>query len=280
MIARPVVAPRLLLAVCLAAAASLAAGADPSPCSTATRIVRAEVGAHGDLLLEGEACPGTTVEVKRDGAGGALVATARAGDCGVFVAQARDVEPGTALVAAAAGEPPSPPSTVARSSAPEVVVETAKGSFVVRLRPDRAPRQSGLFLDVVGKRAFDGTTFHRVVPGALVQGGDPLTHDPADSRRYGRGGHGRVPLEGSDRCFTRATVGAARCPQDCDTGGRQFFVLLRDEPALHGHYTAFGEVVAGLDVVEAISRIPADDERARERVEMKVRLREAAAAAR
>lgn len=257
------------------------AGADPATPAPAPRLTRAEVGAEGELWVEGEACPGAAVELFRAGDPKQPVAASRSGECGLFVAALAGVAAGEPLVAVASlpgGSPsqPSEPLAVSRTDAPEVVVETAKGSFVVRLRPDRAPKQTGLFLAAVRQRAYDGTTFHRVVPEALVQGGDPLTLDPAKGRRYGRGGHGRVPLEGSGACFTRATVGAARCPQDCDTGGRQFFVLLRDEPALRGHYTAFGDVVAGLETVEAISRVPSDEQRALERVEMRARPRVAA----
>ena len=72
----------------------------------------------------------------------------------------------------------------------------------------------------------------------------------------------------------RGTVAAARKPSSPDSGGRQFFICLRDQPSLVGQYTIFGEVVSGMEVVDAISTTPVDGDRAKERVEMKVALQE------
>ena len=154
----------------------------------------------------------------------------------------------------------------------DAVVETEIGSFVIRLLPDLAPRQVRYFLETARNGGYDGTTFHRILPGQVIQGGDPTSKDPAREAEYGRGGFGAVRAELSKRSFTRGTVVAARCPTDKDSSGTQFFVVLADQPSLQGHYTIFGEVVSGLTVADSISELGGDDGHPRRRVEMKVRL--------
>jgi peptidyl-prolyl cis-trans isomerase B (cyclophilin B) len=125
---------------------------------------------------------------------------------------------------------------------------------------------------------YDGTTFHRVITGGIIQGGDPLSKDPAKASLYGSGGLGLLKAELSERPFVRGTVAAVRRPSSMDSAGTQFFVCLQPQPALQGQYTIFGEVVAGMEVVDQISRTPADGDKAKERVEMKVTLKEPPAA--
>jgi cyclophilin family peptidyl-prolyl cis-trans isomerase len=108
----------------------------------------------------------------------------------------------------------------------------------------------------------------------VIQGGDPRSQDPARTAEYGRGGFGLVRAEPSKKSFSRGVVAAARCPSSPDTAGSQFFVALADQPALQGHYTIFGEVVAGMDIADAIGEAGGDDGKPRRRVEMKVRLKE------
>jgi len=170
---------------------------------------------------------------------------------------------------AAAKEAPVPPGT-------EAVVETSKGSFTIRLLPEIAPRHAALFVKTAKAGGYDGTTFHRVIAGGIIQGGDPLTKDPAKSALYGTGGLGLLKAEISDRPFVRGTVAAVRRPSSPDTSGVQFFVVMRDQPSMQGQYTIFGEVVSGMDVVDRISTIPVDGDKAKERVEMKVTVREKA----
>ena len=175
-----------------------------------------------------------------------------------------------ALLAAAqdppAASPPAPPSAE---------VETAQGTFVIRLLPDLAPNHVAHFVKTAGAGGYDGTTFHRVVTRGIIQGGDPLSKDPKQSARYGTGGLGLLKAEFSDRPFTRGTVAAARRPSGKDTGGSQFFVVVTDQPSLKGQYTIFGDVVSGMDVVDKISDTPVDGDRPQARIVMKVRLRKA-----
>jgi cyclophilin family peptidyl-prolyl cis-trans isomerase len=183
---------------------------------------------------------------------------------------ARPAAPKPAAKATAAKEAPVPPGT-------EAVVETSKGSFTIRLLPEIAPRHAALFVKTAKAGGYDGTTFHRVIAGGIIQGGDPLTKDPAKSALYGTGGLGLLKAEISDRPFVRGTVAAVRRPSSPDTSGVQFFVVCREQPSLKGQYTIFGEVVSGRDVVDQISAIPVDGDKAKERVEMKVTVREKAA---
>jgi cyclophilin family peptidyl-prolyl cis-trans isomerase len=192
------------------------------------------------------------------------------------VASAQVPAPRPAPKPVKAGVPKAPP--VAPGT--EAVVETAKGSFTVRLLPDVAPEHVALFVRTAKAGGYDGTTFHRVIRGGIIQGGDPLTKDPAKASLYGTGGLGLVKAEFSDRPFARGTVAAARKPSSPDSGGKQFFVCLRDQPSLAGQYTIFGEVVSGMEVVDQISLTPVEGDRAKERVEMKVAIREPAAAPR
>jgi peptidyl-prolyl cis-trans isomerase B (cyclophilin B) len=159
----------------------------------------------------------------------------------------------------------------------EAVVETPKGSFTIRLLPDVAPNHVGLFVKTARSGGYDGTTFHRVIMGGIIQGGDPLSKDPARASQYGTGGLGLLRAEFSDQPFVRGTVAAVRKPSDVDSAGTQFFVCVNDQPSLKGQYTVFGEVTdpMGLYVVGQISLTPVDGDKATERVEMKVTIREA-----
>ena len=169
--------------------------------------------------------------------------------------------------------PPAPP--VAPGT--EAVVETAKGSFTIRLLPEVAPKHAVLFVKTAKAGGYDGTTFHRVIVGGIIQGGDPLTKDPAKASQYGSGGLGLLKAEVSERPFVRGTVAAVRRPSSMDSAGTQFFVCLAPQPALAGQYTVFGEVTAGMEVVDQISTTPVDGDKAKERVEMTVTIRAPAA---
>ena len=171
--------------------------------------------------------------------------------------------------------PAGVPETVA-APVPEAVVETPKGSFTIRLFPDVAPKHVKHFVKTAKAGGYDGTTFHRVIMGGIIQGGDPLSKDPDKASQYGTGGLGLLKAEFSDRPFVKGTVAAARRPSDVDTAGSQFFVCVNDQPSLKGQYTVFGEVTdpMGLYVVGQISTTPVDGEMATERVEMTVTIRE------
>jgi cyclophilin family peptidyl-prolyl cis-trans isomerase len=121
---------------------------------------------------------------------------------------------------------------------------------------------------------YNGTTFHRIIAGGFIQGGDPLSKDTAKAPLYGTGGLGLLKAEFSERPFVRGTVATARRASSVDSGGSQFFVCLRDQPSLQGQYTIFGEVVSGMEIVDQIGLTPVDGDKAKERVEMKVTIRE------
>jgi peptidyl-prolyl cis-trans isomerase B (cyclophilin B) len=158
------------------------------------------------------------------------------------------------------------------------VVVTSEGPFVIRLLPELAPNHVKHFVQTARAGGYDKTTFHRVIPGGIVQGGDPLSKDPAKTSLYGTGGLGLLRAEFSDHPFVRGTVAAVRRPSNLDSGGNQFFVCLSDQPALKGQYTIFGEVTEGLGVLDQIAQTPADGDRARTRIEiLSVTLRSATA---
>lgn len=165
--------------------------------------------------------------------------------------------------APARGQAPAAPAAL------QAAVETAAGTFVIRLLPDLAPAHVKHFAATAWKGGYDGTTFHRIIPGGIVQGGDPLSKDPAKAAQYGTGGLGLLKAELSDRPFTRGVVAAVRRPSSKDSGGSQFFVCLSDQPALKGQYTIFGEVVSGMEVVDRIGLTPVEGDKAKERVEIR-----------
>jgi peptidyl-prolyl cis-trans isomerase B (cyclophilin B) len=175
---------------------------------------------------------------------------------------------------------PTPKTAVAAKPAEPVavgtqaVVETDAGSFTIRLLPEIAPRHAAFFVNTVKAGGFDGTTFHRIIAGGIIQGGDPLSKDPAKKALYGTGGLSRqppwrLPAEFSDRPMARASVAAVLLPGKPDSAGTQFFICLGDQPSLTGKYTIFGEVVEGMDVVDKIGQTPVEGDKAATRVEMK-----------
>jgi len=254
-----------MLSALLFAAALAQGAAATEPCG-APAITAAEVTLNGDVRVTGLACPGQAVELFQgkpkpatlDAPASGLqaleaVGSSTSGDCGVFVATLRPMTMDTQLVARVGGAD-SAPHALTLSQWPEAVIETPEGSFVMRLFSEAAPGHVKHFVDTALAHGYDGTLFHRVLPGDLVQGGDPISRDPKKPHRYGTGGLGELKAEFSDRCFYRGIVGAVRCPSNCDSAGNQFFVALKDHPELRGQYTAFGEVVSGLEVLDRISR--------------------------
>jgi peptidyl-prolyl cis-trans isomerase B (cyclophilin B) len=148
--------------------------------------------------------------------------------------------------------------SAAQMTSKQAVVETTAGAFVIDLRPDLAPNHVGYFMKLVGEGAYVNTAFHRVVRHGIIQGGDPLSKDPAKASQVGSGGLGVLRAEHSQEPFTRGAVGAALRPGQPDSGGAQFFVCVTEQPALAGQFTLFGRVSEGLDVVQKISELPAD----------------------
>ena len=150
----------------------------------------------------------------------------------------------------------------------EVVVTTDQGAFVIRLRPDLAPLHVRHFLKTAKAGGYDHTTFHRIIAGGIIQGGDPLSKDVQKAKLYGTGGLGLLKAEFSQEEFARGVVAAARRPSSADSGGSQFFVCLQPQPSLKGQYTIWGQVVEGMDVADAIGQTPVTGDRPQKRVEI------------
>jgi peptidyl-prolyl cis-trans isomerase B (cyclophilin B) len=168
-----------------------------------------------------------------------------------------------ALFLAQIAKPAAPfknPLTAADMTNKQAVVTTTKGKFVIDLRPDLAPNHVGYFMKLAREGAYSRTTFHRVIRLGIIQGGDPLSKDPAKAKLYGTGGLGILKPEIGSEPATRGAVAAVLQPNKPDSGGAQFFVCVTDQPSLLGKYTIFGRVSEGMDVVQAISETPATPE--------------------
>ena len=163
------------------------------------------------------------------------------------------------LIQAQAAKPPAffkTPLTVQEMTNKQAVVNTSAGTFVIDLRPDVAPNHVGYFMKLAKEGAYNGTIFHRVIKYGIVQGGDPLSKDPAKAKLYGTGGLGVLKAELNAEKETRGAVSAVIQPGKPDSAGAQFFVCVTDQAALDGKYTVFGRVSEGMDVVQKISEAP------------------------
>jgi peptidyl-prolyl cis-trans isomerase B (cyclophilin B) len=161
---------------------------------------------------------------------------------------------------------------IKKMSETSAVIETKFGNITLKFFPDVAPGHVQNFIDLAKKGFYDGTTFHRVIPGFMIQGGDPNSKN-ADKRTHGMGGPGyTIKAEFNDRPHKRGTLSMARA-QNPDSAGSQFFICVNDSPFLNGQYTVFGEVTSGMDVVDKIVSQPRDqNDNPNERVEMKVKI--------
>lgn len=149
-------------------------------------------------------------------------------------------------------------------------IETKFGTIEIRFFPDLAPNHVNNFIQLAKKGFYDGTTFHRVIPGFMIQGGDPNSKNP-DRSKHGMGGPGyTVKAEFNAKSHTRGTLSMARAA-DPDSAGSQFFICVADSTFLDRKYTVFGEVVSGMDTVDMIVKQPRDrNDNPNERIEMKV----------
>jgi len=158
------------------------------------------------------------------------------------------------------------------------VIETKFGEIEIEFLRDKAPGHVKNFLDLAKKGFYDGTTFHRVIPGFMIQGGCPNTKDASKGKgAHGTGGPGyNVNAEFNHTSHKRGIVSMARA-QDPNSAGSQFFIVVADSTFLDKQYTAFGNVVRGLEVADKIVSAPRDGrDNPNERVEMKVRVAGAA----
>jgi peptidyl-prolyl cis-trans isomerase A (cyclophilin A) len=162
-----------------------------------------------------------------------------------------------AMVAGPTAAKPAGPPAAKPAAAPRVTLTTSKGAIIVELYPDKAPQTVKNFLTYVREKFYDGTIFHRVMPGFMVQGGG-FTADMNEKST-----HGPVKNEaGNNLPNVRGTLAMART-SDPDSATAQFFVNLKDNNFLDRAqsqdgfgYTVFGKVVSGMDVVDAIAGVP------------------------
>lgn len=165
-------------------------------------------------------------------------------------------------------------SLTEEGKAPRAIITTKFGEMELVFFPKLAPRHVESFLTLAGKGFYDGTIFHRVIPGFMIQGGDPNTKDPSNRQSYGNGGPGyTLPAEFNRIPHERGIVSAARAA-DPNSAGSQFFIVIDKAPHLDGKYTVFGEVVRGMDVADTIVQQPRDRrDNPLERVEITVEVK-------
>lgn len=141
------------------------------------------------------------------------------------------------------------------------VIKTSAGEMVLELWPDVAPKTVENFKKLAKQGFYDGTAFHRIIKGFMIQGGDPNTKDPAAADSYGTGGPGyTIPDEFNDKPHERGVISMAHSGRP-NSGGSQFFICLSpaDSPqmqSLNHHYAAFGKVIKGDDVLEKLANSP------------------------
>ena len=139
----------------------------------------------------------------------------------------------------------------------EVTIKTDFGSIKFTLLPDIAPETVRNFSKLAGSGFYNGTLFHRVIPGFMIQGGDPNTKSP-DKSMWGQGGPGyNLKAEFNSRSHLRGIVSMARST-DPDSAGSQFFIVTSDSTFLDKQYTVFGEVTEGMEVADKIVNLPRD----------------------
>lgn len=162
-------------------------------------------------------------------------------------------------------KPPAPtfftsPYSLEEMKGKQAVMETTLGAVVLQLLPETAPNHVAHFMTLARDGAYTGTIFHRVVRNGIIQGGDPITKDPARVKEYGSGGMNRLRAESRTEKHTAGAVTAITFAGDEDSAGSQFMICIGDQPAFDGQYTVFARVVEGLEVVQAISAADADAE--------------------
>jgi peptidyl-prolyl cis-trans isomerase B (cyclophilin B) len=169
----------------------------------------------------------------------------------------------TQTTAKAKGKGKKPVSSTPRDYANTLAtLQTDAGDIVIHFFHDKAPKHVENFVDLAAKGFYDNTFFHRVIPGFMIQGGDPNTKGPEDAtHRYGTGGNvvngkeNRLKAEFNDTSHKRGIVSMARS-SDPNSASSQFFIVVKDSTFLDGQYTAFGEVVSGMEVADKIVSAP------------------------
>jgi len=138
-----------------------------------------------------------------------------------------------------------------------IIIDTNIGIISIKLFPELAPETVRNFEKLARDGFYDGTLFHRVIPGFMIQGGDPNTKG-GDKNTWGTGGPGySIKAEFNSRSHLRGIVSMARS-QDPDSAGSQFFIVTTDSTFLDRQYTVFGEVVEGMEVADKIVNLQRD----------------------
>ncbi|HJU13439.1 MAG TPA: peptidylprolyl isomerase [Candidatus Nitrosotalea sp.] len=139
----------------------------------------------------------------------------------------------------------------------QATIETNFGNIVFELLPNHAPETVRNFTKLAKSNFYDGTLFHRVIPGFMIQGGDPNTKG-TDKSKWGMGGPGyTIKAEFNPKSHLRGIVSMARA-SDPNSAGSQFFIVTTDSTFLDRQYTVFGEVKSGMDVADKIVNLPRD----------------------
>lgn len=147
-------------------------------------------------------------------------------------------------------------SKAGAGQSPKAVIKTKLGDMELVFFPDKAPKHVENFLKLAKSGFYNGTIFHRVIPGFMIQGGDPNTKDVNKPESYGLGGPSeRLKAEFNDIPHKRGIVSMART-NDPNSAGSQFFIVVKDSNFLDGQYTVFGEVVKGMEVADKIVSLP------------------------
>lgn len=155
--------------------------------------------------------------------------------------------------------------------APRAIIKTKFGDIEIEFYPNVAPKHVENFIKLAKDGFYNGTIFHRVIPGFMIQGGDPNTKDTLKKETYGLGGPGHtVKAEFNDIPHKRGIVSMARAA-DPDSAGSQFFIVVEDSRFLDRKYSVFGQVKKGIGVADKIVNLPRDErDNPKERVEMTV----------
>ena len=141
---------------------------------------------------------------------------------------------------------------------PSGKIETNFGNIEFKLLPELAPEHVRNFTKLAQSGFYDGTLFHRVIPGFMIQGGDPNTKDPNSKGSWGMGGPGyTINAEFNSRSHLRGIISMARST-DPNSAGSQFFIVTSDSTFLDREYTVFGEVTSGMDIADKIVNTPRD----------------------
>jgi cyclophilin family peptidyl-prolyl cis-trans isomerase len=154
-------------------------------------------------------------------------------------------------------QPVAAPITTSPGAGPIIIVETEKGSFEFETYPNEAPKTVAHIISLINKRFYNGQRFHRVIPGFVVQWGEPLTRDMTKEKLWGGGGSGKPVGVGEYsklRTHVRGAVGLAH-PGNAAEGDSQIYITTSNQPSLNGKFTVLGKVISGMDVVDKI-RVP------------------------